>query len=232
VRTGAGREPARPLDAAVALFAKAPVPGRVKTRLSPPLTPEEAARVARALLTATIETLVSSAPARWTLFLDGEPDDGLSALAAAHGLGLRAQDGRDLGARLAAAFRHLRGEGAARVLAVGADAPTLPPGRLAEAVRALDECDVVLGPTEDGGYYLVGTASPREEIFRDIPWSTASVLSATLARAEAAGLAVRLLPPWYDVDSVEELRRLRGELGDGGGYAGLWAALDSLRGRF
>lgn len=232
MRTGVGREPARVGDTAVALFAKAPAPGRVKTRLSPPLTPEEAARVARALLTATIETFVSSAPARWTLFLDGEPDSDLAALAAGHGVGLRAQEGRDLGERLAAAFRLLRGEGAVRVLAVGSDAPTLPPRRLTEAVRALDGCDVVLGPTEDGGYYLVGTASPREEIFQGIPWSTGSVLSATLARAEAAGLAVRLLPSWYDVDSVEELRRLRGELGGGGGSAGLRAALDSLRGRF
>jgi rSAM/selenodomain-associated transferase 1 len=224
------RGPAR-ADAAVALFAKAPVAGRVKTRLVPPLTPEEAARVARALLVATLETLVATLPVRWVLFLDGTADEELRALVTARGLTLRPQGEGDLGARLGAAFRALRAEGAARVIAVGADGPTLPPRLLGEAIDALLECDLVLGPTEDGGYYLVGTATSGDEIFRDIPWSTGSVLSTTLARAAESGRSVRLLPAWYDVDSVEDLRRLRDEVRRGPATAGLCALIDALEGR-
>jgi len=216
---------------AIALFAKAPVAGRVKTRLVPPLTPEEAARVARALLVATIDSLVGTLSARWALFLDGTADESLRALATSRGMSLRPQEGGDLGARLAAAFRTLRAEGATRVLAIGADGPSLPPRLLGEAIGALAECDVVLGPTEDGGYYLVGTASAGEEIFQDIPWSTGSVLSATLARAAGAGRSVRLLPAWYDVDSVEDLRRLRDEVRRGTAPTGLRALIDALEGR-
>ena len=218
-------------DAAIALFAKAPVAGSVKTRLVPPLTAEEAARVARALLEATIESVVGSLPARWTLFLDGAADDSLRALASARGIRLRPQGGGDLGARLAEAFRTLRSEGATRVLAIGADGPTLPAGLLAEAIDALAECDLVLGPTEDGGYYLVGAAVTGEEIFRDTPWGTGAVLSTTLERAAEAGRSVRLLPAWYDVDSVEDLRRLRDEVRKGPAPAGLRALIDALEGR-
>lgn len=220
-----------PFGVAAALFAKAPVPGRVKTRLVPPLSPEEAARVAGALLAATMDSLVAALPARWTLFLDGEPDADLGSLASARGLRIRPQVPGDLGVRLSAAFRMLRSEGAARVVAIGADGPTLPPALLREAVEALAECDVVLGPTEDGGYYLVGLASSREEIFRGIPWGTDAVLSATLERAAEAGLSVRLLPSWYDVDSVEDLRRLLEEVRGQPAPPGLRALVAALEGR-
>jgi rSAM/selenodomain-associated transferase 1 len=221
-----------PADAAAALFAKAPVPGRVKTRLVPPLTPEEAARVARALLLATIESLVAALPVPWTLFLDGPADDELRAQAAVRGMGLLQQAEGDLGARLSDAFRRMRAAGAARVIAIGADGPTLPPRRLAEAIDALAGCDIVLGPTEDGGYYLVGAAREREEIFREIPWSTGAVLATTLDRAGAAGLSVRLLPSWYDVDSIEDLRRLRVDSAGEEAPPALLALLESLEGRF
>ncbi|HEY7728064.1 MAG TPA: DUF2064 domain-containing protein, partial [Candidatus Eisenbacteria bacterium] len=143
-------------DAAIALLAKAPVAGHAKTRLVPPLSPLEAARVARALLSATVESLVLAVPARWTLFLDGQADAGLLGLACRAGMNLRPQSDGDLGARLISALRALRAEGATRVAAIGADAPTLPPRLLAEAIRALGDRHLVLGPTEDGGYYLVG----------------------------------------------------------------------------
>lgn len=233
----AGRDAAAPRGTggpevvAVALFAKAPVAGRVKTRLVPPLTPEEAARVARTLLEATVESLVGSLAARWVLYLDGEADDSLRALVSARGMGLRPQGEGNLGVRLAGAFRALRAEGAGRVLAIGADGPTLPPRLLAEAIDALSECDLVLGPTEDGGYYLIGAAVAEEGVFRDIPWGTSSVLVATLARATEAGRSVRLLPAWYDVDSVEDLRRLIEEVRRGPAPAGLRALIDALEGR-
>jgi hypothetical protein len=140
------------------------------------------------------------------------------------------QPGGDLGARLRAAFRTLRAAGAPRVIALGADSPTLPPEHLEEGIEAIAESDLVLGPTEDGGYYLVGSRVSDETIFRDIPWSTERVLEVTLARAVQARLSVRLLPAWYDVDDLEGLRRLEGEVPRGGVATGrLRALLDSLR---
>lgn len=219
----------------MALFAKSPTPGRVKTRLTPPLSEAEAARVARACLEATIETLVPAArTARWTLFLDGPEEPWITALARANGMRVAPQSGEDLGARLKAAFRALRDEGAGRVIALGTDSPTLPPARILEAVSALAASDVVLGPTEDGGYYLVGSRGPgaEEAIFRDIPWSTERVLAMTLARAAESGLSVSLLPAWYDVDDLEDLLRLEEDVTRGGDSTGrLLALLDSVRGK-
>ena len=137
----------------------------------------------------------------------------MAALAPA-GIRLIAQSGADLGARMA----HL----SARLLADGArgGAPdwqrpaTLPPAHLAEAARALvaGTADVVLGPAEDGGYYLIGLARPAPALFQDIAWSTGAVLEATRARARALGLREHLLPTWYDVDTPADLGRLRRDL--------------------
>ncbi len=232
------------VPAAVALLAKTPAPGRVKTRLVPPLTPEEAAAVARACLEATLRWLLPGAGLPCTLFLDGEPMPWIASLAAARGIEVAPQAPGDLGARVLAAFRALRAAGAARVIAVGADSPTLPRARIAEAARALEEADVVLGPTEDGGYYLVGARRGEEVILRDIPWSTERVLEVTLARAAEAGLNVRLLPAWYDVDGPDDVKRLAEEVrravdgtaGAGGAVgagaaAELHARLELLRGK-
>ena len=201
------------MSAAIAIFAKAPVAGQVKTRLVPPLSPEEAAAVARACLEATLRRFVPALEAPVTLFLDGEADGALRALAGSLGVEIAAQVGADLGARLEAAFRLLRAGGAGRTVAVGSDSPTLDPAWVAQAVGSLEKHDVVVGPAEDGGYYLIGLRAEAPELFRDIPWSTDRVAEATLARANALGLAVDVLPAWYDVDDIPTLRRA---LADGG----------------
>ena len=194
-------------DAAIALFAKAPEAGRVKTRLVPPLTMEEAARVARASLEDTARHIVPEVPAAWTLFLDGAADEATRVLAREAGMEVRAQEGPELGSRLKAAFRAMRARGARRVLAVGSDSPTLDPARIHEAIESLAVCELTLGPTEDGGYYLIGTSGEEESIFDGIPWGSASAAATTLDRARASGLAVRLLQPWYDLDDTHALRR-------------------------
>jgi rSAM/selenodomain-associated transferase 1 len=194
-------------DAAVALFAKAPLPGRVKTRLVPPLTHEDAARVARASLEDTARFITSQIRVPWTLFLDGEADRSTLELAEETHLTIAPQEGPELGARLKAAFETLRAQGARRVLAIGSDSPTLDPERIHEAFDSLGVCDLTLGPTEDGGYYLIGTSGKHESIFEEIPWGSASTAATTLERARAASLAVRLLAPWYDLDDMESLRR-------------------------
>ena len=197
--------------AAIALFAKAPLPGLVKTRLIPTLTPEEAARVARAALDDTVRHIVPAVRARWALYLDGAADESLESLAADHGVTITYQRGADLGERLAAAFTEMREKGGHPILAIGSDSPTVDPGRIRVAIQALTTVDVVLGPAEDGGYYLVGMRGAHEAIFREIPWGTETVTARTLARAAALGLTVRLLEPWYDIDEASSLLRARGD---------------------
>jgi len=194
---------------AVALFGKAPLAGRVKTRLTPPLTPDEAASIARASLEDTLRRFPPRVPAAWTLFLDGDADAAIEAQAAATGVRLLPQGGGDLGERLARAFALLRAEGAARVVAVGTDSPTLDPALVLGGLAALANADVAIGPADDGGYYLIA-AGPRVDVatfFRAIPWSTAAVARVTGERAAALGLTVALLPEWYDLDDAAALRR-------------------------
>lgn len=227
--TGARAGRAARAEAAIALFAKAPRPGLVKTRLVPPLTGEEAARIARAALEDTARHVVPAVDARWTLYLDGAADDTLRVLAEECGLTIAPQRGADLGERLAAAFEDMRGQGRERVLAIGSDSPTLDPGRVRDAIEALSASDVVLGPAEDGGYYLVGMKGRHEAIFEGIPWSTDAVAARTLERAGALGLTVRLLPPWYDLDDAASLLRSYEDCsGDGPAWA-IRALVDELR---
>jgi len=200
------------MSTAIAIFAKAPVPGRVKTRLVPPLAPEDAAAVARACLETTLRRFAPAAlNVPVTLFLDGEADRALQTLTESLGVPIVPQVGADLGARLAEAFRSLREGGAARIVVLGSDSPTIDVAWIARAIASLDSHDAVIGPTEDGGYYLIGLRAEVPELFREIPWSTDSVARATLERASALGIAVDVLPTWYDVDDIATLRRALAE---------------------
>jgi len=169
-------------------MAKAPLPGAVKTRLCPPLSYEEAAQLYRCFLLDKIEQLNS-----------------LKATAPAVAYT------PDLGARLSNTLNQLLESGYRRVMAIDSDTPTLPAAYLEKAVSLLSEAeiDVVLGPSEDGGYYLIGLRRPQPELFEKMQWSTAHVLSETMRRAQAKGLKVVCLPAWYDVDTPEDLKRLR-----------------------
>ena len=120
------------------------------------------------------------------------------------------QRGADLGARMSRLLSDLLAEGYAGAIAVGTDTPTLPTAYLVEACEALRSgaADVVLGPSEDGGYYLIGLGAPAPELFVDMPWSTATVYAETLARARAGGRRISRLADWFDVDRVPDLVRL------------------------
>src|SRR5262249_19232182 len=113
-----------------------------------------------------------------------------------------------LGARLAHAFEDLLADGAPAAIVMGSDIPTLPRAVLATALEGVARADLVLGPSEDGGYYLIGLRAPRAAVFADMVWSTAGVLEETLHRARALGLDVDLLPAWFDVDTGADLERL------------------------
>jgi uncharacterized protein len=123
------------------------------------------------------------------------------------------QTGDDLGARLDHALTHcLLQRGAGKVVIMDTDSPTLPAAYLAQAFARLDTADVVLGPCDDGGYYLIGLNRPAPRLLREVTMSTPHVVRETLALAAAEGLKTALLPPWYDVDTVAELERLTQEL--------------------
>lgn len=199
---------------AVAIMAKAPQAGQVKTRLSPPLSADEAARLYACFLLDKIEQvgrLKGATP--YLAFVPAEAEELFRAMAPA-GFRLIPQEGPDLGERLHRLSGRLLEAGHPAGILVDSDTPTLPDRLLQSAVDLLAgaKADGVLGPTEDGGYYLIGLRRPAPALFRGIPWSTAEVAGVTLARAETIGLRLTVLDPWFDVDTGESLERLRREV--------------------
>jgi rSAM/selenodomain-associated transferase 1 len=192
-------------------MAKVPVAGDVKTRLCPPLTPAAAATLAQCFLLDRLEQLSGLEAAEILVaFAPPEREAELAALLPAT-VARVPQHGPDLGSRMDRLLTDLLGAGYPGAVAIGTDTPTLPTACLHAACTALRDgtADVVLGPAEDGGYYLIGLRQPVPDLFRDMPWSTAAVLAETVARAGRLGLAVRMLPTWFDVDRPGDLARLR-----------------------
>ncbi len=195
-------------------MAKAPGLEPVKSRLHPSLTAERATSLYRCFLLDRLDAI--AAVEAIDPFIAFTPLEGREVLAAVAPPGFRLvpQRGADLGARLANLLAELLEGGHPGAMAIDSDSPTLPTRYIAEAAGILEggNADVVLGPCEDGGYYLVGTRAPQPALFEGIPWSTERVLAATLEKARAGHLQVHLLPPWFDVDTEADLRRLRAEM--------------------
>ena len=187
----------------IVIFAKQPVPGRVKTRLIPALDPDGAARLAREMLERTVEeALATGLPVE----LCGDPDAALWQ-EATPGLALTAQGEGDLGERLAgAATRALAEDG---ILLVGADCPELDRTRLRGAADALQDHDAAIHPAHDGGYALLGLRRFDRSIFQGIDWSTPVVAAQTIARIEALGWTLHVGDTLRDVDEPEDLAHLR-----------------------
>lgn len=190
----------------VGVFAKEPVPGRVKTRLAADLGDERAAEVYRALGRSTVDGLRGGA---YRLIVFADPPEAatggaLAGWLGAEGVEYRPQSGGDLGRRMAAALDECLAEADAACL-VGTDIPGIDEETAEAAFRALSEHDVVLGPATDGGYYLVGLSRPLPELFENVPWSTGLVLSETLARAGRIGVGVALLDTRTDVDTLADV---------------------------
>ena len=197
---------------ALIVVAKRPAAGQTKTRLSPPLSPDQAVALYECFLRDTLD-LVRRVPSVKPViaYLPHEAEAYFAQLAPEFDL-IR-QEGEDLGARLDHALTHYLRDGHERVAIMNSDGPTLPVDHLTAAFEGLsDQADVVLGPSDDGGYYLIGLKQPAPRLLRDVQMSTRHVTADTLALAEAEGLRVKLLPVWYDVDDVASLRRLNAEL--------------------
>jgi rSAM/selenodomain-associated transferase 1 len=196
----------------VYVVAKAPAAGAVKTRLCPPLTPDQAAELARAFL---LDTLVTVARADLVprIMSRGRAEEHALQTLVGPGTHVAVQLGTGLGPALESAFDEGFSDGFAAVAVLGADSPTLPATILREAFQALDDGhDVALGRTNDGGYYLLAARAVHTPLFREMRWSTPSVANATLRRCRALGLRAHLLPTWYDVDDASTLSRLHGDL--------------------
>ncbi len=197
------------MNNALIIFAKQPLPGLVKTRLTPPLSPDQATELYRCMLGDTLAK-VAELPATDRLLMYEEQ---LGAAAyfqqTAAGCRLYPQRGDDLGDRMANAFGLAFADGYQAAVIIGTDSPDLPLSFIEAAFRELEQSsvDAVYGPSEDGGYYLLGLKRVYAELFRDIPWSSDGVLEKSLARAERAGIRTTLLPSWYDVDTAADLQR-------------------------
>jgi uncharacterized protein len=201
---------------AIGIFCKTPAAGLSKTRLSPPLRPEECGMLSACFirdLAATLHGLsLEGDVAPYAVYTPAGTEDRLRALLPP-GFRLLPQCEGDFGTRLLKATTDLLDAGHAGAILVNADSPTLPASILRVAVRALQSGDVVaLGPAIDGGYTLIGLSRPHARVFADIPWSTPDVYRLTVERADEIGLPVITVPLWYDVDDRATLRLLEAEL--------------------
>ncbi len=189
------------MRSAIGLMAKAPIAGQVKTRLCPPLQPEAARQAAIGMLHDAAEQARATGADLWCVHT-GDP-----ALLAPHlpeGAALLSQRGEGLAERLAAAQQDLHAAGYDRVLLVGGDCPTADAAYLSTGLASLTHHDVVLGPSVDGGYTLVGSSRPTPTLF-DVTMSTTRVLQHTVARAERDGMTIHLLDRRGDLDTVDDL---------------------------
>ncbi|MEA4924618.1 MAG: TIGR04282 family arsenosugar biosynthesis glycosyltransferase [Syntrophomonadaceae bacterium] len=204
------------MDIAIVVMSKVPLPGYTKTRLIPWLTPEECADFQRSCLRDLTQTVITTgwpaylyylAPDRKEDRLSDWPDNkwwGFDADIYAH-IAMRTQQGRDLGERMDQAAREVLGEREA-VLFLGSDLPYLSARILAEALANLESNDVVLGPAEDGGYYLLGIKQAYAFLFDDMLWGSSEVLANTLDRIKKNGLSYKLLMTGRDIDTWEDLQ--------------------------
>jgi len=186
------------------LFAKNPEPGKVKTRLQTHCSPEEAAALYQAFIRDCATTLAaSSAERKVVAYAPANAGPAMQELLAIIGdFEFLPQPELDLGRRMAQVAQRSFERGAERTVIIGSDSPSLPAPYLNMAFDLLKERDVVLGPSTDGGYYLVGLRADRNEIFTGVEWSTGRVLEQTLDKLGLQSLG--LLPPWYDVDTPPE----------------------------
>jgi len=205
-----------PDGAVLGVFGKRPDPGAVKTRLAAAMGPEFAAEAHAAMLfdvlgTWASERILAPGGRRVLVFSPADAGPWFDTRVPAS-FALQPQAEGDLGRRLYEFFAGEFEDGAARVVVIGSDSPTLDPSIVISAFLCLESRDVVLGPSTDGGYYLVGSRPPVAPIFEGIDWSTPDVFSQTIDRLRDTGLSLALLPPWYDVDTLDDWRMLAGHL--------------------
>jgi uncharacterized protein len=213
------------LAAQVIVIAKEPIPGRVKTRLSPPFPPADAAALAEAALTDTLDAVAGTPVARRLLVLDGVPGDWLPA-----GFDVIGQRGGDLDERLAAALADAYAAMPLPMVLIGMDTPQVTAGQLTDAVWSLTtgEADAVFGPAADGGFWLLGLRRPDRSLVAGVPMSRPDTGRAQLERLAGAGLRIALAPRLADVDTFDDAELVAGQIPDSRFAAAFAAALGAL----
>lgn len=188
------------------IFAREPLPGRVKTRLAAAIGDQAAVELYLAMLRDVLETSRKLTDVESVVFWDCE-EKSLTQLEEIYRCSSRRQMSGDLGQRMQAAFTEMFADGFESCCIIGSDAPDLPLSYIRDAYQLLEEqrTDAVFGPSADGGYYLLGLKRLYPGLFAGIDWSTGHVLRQSLAAAGFAGAATRLLPEWYDIDTPEDL---------------------------
>src|SRR5215510_5337342 len=197
---------------ALIVVAKQPAPGQTKTRLSPPLTPEQASALYESFFFDTLDQMRQVDEAQRVIaYLPLDAQDYYHRFAP--DFELIPQNGPDLGSRLDHALTDYLSQGYESVVIMDSDSPTLPYVYLSQAFTALsDGADVTIGPCDDGGYYLIGIKQPVPRLLREVRMSTPTVAADTIALAKEEGLRVSLLPTWYDIDDASSLLRLMKEV--------------------
>ena len=198
---------------ALIVFVKAPVAGKVKTRLQPHLSPDKIVELYKSFVTEIISKCVrlkgvdkflGCAPTRDNNFL--------REITATYRLKSFDQKGKNLGEKMINAFKDHFKKGYKEIVLIGSDSPTMPIEYIKEAFLKLKKNDVVIGPSCDRGYYLVGAKKIFPQIFQGIPWDTDEVLDKTLEKLGSADIRFSMLPFWYDVDTINDLRFLENHL--------------------
>ena len=205
-----------PEGAVLGIFGKQPRPGMVKSRLAREVGPETASAIYEAMLFDTLETwsseaILAAGGRRVLVYAPADAGPWFDPRVPAC-FALQPQVEGDLGSRMHSFFAGEFEEGASRVVLIGSDAPTIDPTIVISAFLCLEGRDVVLGPSTDGGYYLVGARNSVPPIFEGVTWSHPSVLSQTIDRLKDTGLSLSILPPWYDVDTADDWRMLAGHV--------------------
>jgi rSAM/selenodomain-associated transferase 1 len=209
------------MRAIVVIVAKEPVATKVKTRLCTGISPSRAAEIYTHFIQDMVGEMSGGAKAEaglpgnvqpcFRLALAYSPEGAESVFETIMPIPIPTfpQQGEDLGERLANIFIKLFAEGYEQVHIINSDSPDMPCSLVVESTKLLEspQTDLVLGPCDDGGYYLIGLKKPTPELFQDIPWSTDRVLALTLERARTSGLSCALLKPWYDIDTCDDLVR-------------------------
>jgi rSAM/selenodomain-associated transferase 1 len=196
---------------AVILFAREPVEGQVKTRLSSLLDAPTILSLYRHFLRDSIEKICSVKDTDRFIGIASDPKTSyFDEVSQSHPVSLFVQQGENLGERMRQAFADRFEEGYERVVIIGSDSPTLPVAYITQALQSKKE--VVIGPSTDGGYYLIGMRGKMTDIFERVPWGTDCVLSETLNVLKSQSAEAELLPVWYDVDLPEDLRFLKTHL--------------------
>lgn len=198
----------------LAVLARFWAPGQVKTRLAAAVGDLAAAELHRQFVATTLRRMAGLSDCRWLAVTPPEAvaQFGTWSTALPGDWSVMPQQGTDLGERMKQLIEGAFGAGAERVVLIGSDSPDLPTALVEQAFQRLNDDPVVIGPSADGGYYLIGAARSLPPIFDDMPWSTSSLAACTIRRLEEAGIGFSLLPSWRDVDDQADLVALNERL--------------------